>query len=429
MTDRGGLRSIPSERDLRVLDWLTEKEHANAGPILDGIIEQLPGIRQVRPWPWTHLIDGLRPPPFGRLERPLALLVVLAALLVALLGVSLIAGGQRGETLPVRTPDATSAAPSGALSSSPAAFFPLAGTPGTIAYADGGAGGGALWLIGTDGSGQRKLGEDITGNLVQPDWSASGDRLLVLDQVGDREQLWEVDPTGKRPSLDVIPCSSSCDARDEASYSPDGDRIVFFEASGTVTDGIPTTCGIRIYTASRQAFDTVTASPCGRVEEREPRFAPDGQRIAFWRTRSLAGQRTTQIADAALFVRDLRTSKDTQVTDWPVRASSLDWSPDGTWLVFATDWWNLKAGDAEIWRVHPDGSGLQQLTHVASAVDAAYRPRYSPDGRWILYTLVHGAAGELWAIPAEGGRPVRVLPGIEDEYHFDLGGARPTASP
>ena len=249
-------------------------------------------------------------------------------MIVALLGVSLIGGGQRSQTPP---------APQ-----SPTAFFPLAGTPGTIAYADGGAGGGALWLIGTDGSGKRKLGEDITGNLVQPDWSPSGDRLLVLDQIGDREQLWEVDPTGSRPSLVVIPCATPCVARDEASYSPDGDRIVFFEASGNVKDGIPTTCGMRVYTASRQAFDTVTASPCSLVEDREPRFSPDGQRIAFWRSRSPNGQRTTQIADAALFIRDLQTSKETQVTDWPVLASSLDWSPDGAWLVFATHWWDLR---------------------------------------------------------------------------------------
>jgi hypothetical protein len=94
----------------------------------------------------------------------------------------------------------------------------------------------------------------------------------------------------------------------------------------------------------------------------------------------------------------------------------------------ATHWWELKAGDAEVWRVHPDGSGLQQLSHVASAVDGAYRPRYSADGQWILYTLVDGEAGELWAIPADGCRPVQVLPGIEDEYHFDFGGAGPIAS-
>lgn len=415
MTGRGQLRPVPDERELRILEWLGENEGVDSRPSVDVILKRLPGIRQSRSWPWSKLVDGLRPPPYGHLRRPLALVVGVVALGAALLGVSLLAAGSLS-----RLPSPT-ATPSASRPSVPAALFPLANTPWTIAYADGGTSGGGLWLIGTDGSEKRKIGADIAGGLIEPDWSPIGDRLLALNQVGDREQLWEIDPSGAEPSLVVVPCAAPCGSREDASFSFDGDRIAFFEASGTVTDGIPTTCGLRIYTRSTQVFETVTSSPCGLIEERQPRFSPDGKQIAFWRSRSAGGRRTTEIADAALFVRDLRTGKEQQITDWPLLASSLDWSPDSKWIVFTNHWWDVHAGDAEVWRVRPDGSGVQRLTHIASSLDGAYRPRYSPDGDWILFVVVHGDAGQLWAIAPDGGEPVRVLPGIEDLYHFDLG--------
>jgi hypothetical protein len=40
------------------------------------------------------------------------------------------------------------------------------------------------------------------------------------------------------------------------------------------------------------------------------------------------------------------------------------------------------------------------------------RPRYTPDGVWILFTIADGAGSRLLAIPADGGDAVEVLPGM-----------------
>ncbi|MEP7293876.1 MAG: hypothetical protein ABI835_18960, partial [Chloroflexota bacterium] len=60
---------------------------------------------------------------------------------------------------------------------------------------------------------------------------------------------------------------------------------------------------------------------------------------------------------------------------------------------------------------HPDGSGLEQLTHYETPDLRATQPRYTPDGAWITFTAVTPSSRSLWAIPAEGGDPVVIASG------------------
>jgi Tol biopolymer transport system component len=133
--------------------------------------------------------------------------------------------------------------------------------------------------------------------------------------------------------------------------------------------------------------------------------------------------RTVQIEDSAIFTRVLASGRETQVTDWSIHASMLDWSPDGQWIAFIPDYWNHEASGADIWRVHPDGSGLERMTRLDTAAVRILDPRYTPDGKWLLFqrvTLGAGIRGELLAIPASGGTPVSVLPGTNVLADFDV---------
>jgi dipeptidyl aminopeptidase/acylaminoacyl peptidase len=109
-----------------------------------------------------------------------------------------------------------------------------------------------------------------------------------------------------------------------------------------------------------------------------------------------------------------------QLTRLALRPSSVSWNPDGTRLVFTADSGyrnELKYGASQVYTVALDGT-VRRLTPDN---DVNYtNPRYSPDGRWILYTrqlstdavirrkLDHGGATDLAIIPADGG-PERVL--------------------
>lgn len=58
-----------------------------------------------------------------------------------------------------------------------------------------------------------------------------------------------------------------------------------------------------------------------------------------------------------------------------------DWSPDGRWL--ATHWDTHSAAGSHLYVMHLDGNGLRQLT--APGYNYSWNPRFSPDGKWILY--------------------------------------------
>jgi TolB protein len=72
---------------------------------------------------------------------------------------------------------------------------------------------------------------------------------------------------------------------------------------------------------------------------------------------------------------------------------------------------NSTAKVSNLYRIHPDGTGLEQLTFNESTDLRATQPRYTPDGNWIIFTAVTSSSRSLWVIPAEGGEPVVLAPG------------------
>ena len=87
-------------------------------------------------------------------------------------------------------------------------------------------------------------------------------------------------------------------------------------------------------------------------------------------------------------------------------------TPDGKWIVFTSERDAVGSGQADLWRVRPDGTGLERLTRDTSMEDAGV---VSPDGRKLAYVSTKGGArtANVWVMELVSRR-ARNLTGTAD---------------
>jgi Tol biopolymer transport system component len=116
-----------------------------------------------------------------------------------------------------------------------------------------------------------------------------------------------------------------------------------------------------------------------------PEYSPDGSHIAFLSMRSGALEIWTAKADGG---------NPRMMTSQPVY-SCPRWSPDGRWIVYI-------AND-ELYRIDAGGGVPIRLPH--SPAQNLDRPVYSPNGEWIYFTGIHkGGERAIWRVNANGGQ-------------------------
>lgn len=134
--------------------------------------------------------------------------------------------------------------------------------------------------------------------------------------------------------------------------------------------------------------------PEGMAEDAMPRWSPDGRDLAFLRV-------TPGVDCRLMVIRATGRAERTVDRCDPDNQPSYDWTPDSEGLIL-----DRRAT-----------AGLQVLDLATGAtraikysVDPDQRdtsPRYSPDGRWIVF-LRNAPLGDFWRIPAAGGKAERL---------------------
>jgi Tol biopolymer transport system component len=124
----------------------------------------------------------------------------------------------------------------------------------------------------------------------------------------------------------------------------------------------------------------------------QPRYSPDGRKIAFLSTRS---------GSQEVWIADFDGGNVSQLTTFggPL-VGGLAWSPDGARLVCHV----RVEGRASLFAVPASGGLSMRLTRDSD--DAA--PSYSHDGRWIYFSKRSGRL-EIWRMPAQGGPAMPLL--------------------
>ena len=82
-------------------------------------------------------------------------------------------------------------------------------------------------------------------------------------------------------------------------------------------------------------------------------------------------------------------------------------SPDGSRIVFVVRTTDLEenTGRTSLWMVRADGTGLRRLTaHRSGDRD----PRWTPDGKAVLFLSSRSGSSQVWRIPVDGGEAEQV---------------------
>src|SRR5262249_20275648 len=72
-----------------------------------------------------------------------------------------------------------------------------------------------------------------------------------------------------------------------------------------------------------------------------------------------------------------------------------------------------RSGTMKIWSMHASGKGAKQLTQ---GTDPDADPRFSPDGKQILYTTLRGGFPEVWLMNRDGSAPRFVTKGSQASW-------------
>jgi TolB protein len=106
-----------------------------------------------------------------------------------------------------------------------------------------------------------------------------------------------------------------------------------------------------------------------------------------------------------LFVLDLATRREQQLTTSPSDKVHASWSPDGRWLAFAAN----TSGAMQVWRIPSAGGPGSEEQQLTTGFERMHHPFYSPDGRWLYVQPSHR---NIQRMPADGGplRPVTHFP-------------------
>lgn len=243
------------------------------------------------------------------------------------------------------------------------------------------------------------------GRDFDPDLSPDGAALIFAStRNAKRPDLYMKSVDGQTLTL-LAP-----DAADDVQprFSPDGGRVAFASNRGGNWD-------IWLVRRDGSVLSQLTRE---RVDEVAPTWAPDGRQIAY----SVWSPRASQWEIWILDVEHPGMRRFVTQGMFPA------WSPDGSRIAFqrarerGSRWFG-------VWTIELVGEEARHPTEVAFNDSAAcVAPRWSPDGRWIVYGAVRGKRGvpifedessssELWAVDAQSGLGMKVTSAAAPSYN------------
>jgi Tol biopolymer transport system component len=219
--------------------------------------------------------------------------------------------------------------------------------------------------LGTIDGGEPVVVYETSGALFEaPNWSPDGEWLL-FNQDGD---LYRIAPEpGSRP--EKLRIDGDVAANNDHVLSPDG-ATVYISAMDGHLYAVPFAGGapVRVSNQHDQPFWYFLHG-----------VSPDGATLAY-----VGAERgpDNRLGTINVYTIPSRGGPDRRLTAWRYHDDGPEYTPDGAWIYFNSEYGSDAAGHAQVCRMRPDGSDVARITEDERV---NWFPHPSPDGELVLY--------------------------------------------
>jgi len=222
------------------------------------------------------------------------------------------------------------------------------------------------------------------GDAVQPSWSPHGFRIAYWETSRSGERtIWTIRADGGEP----VKVTTGENVDWNPVWSPDGRYLYFASDRGGVMNLWRVPIDERSGIVQGEP-ELVTAS--GRAGMLS--LSRDGKRIVYAADETRTSLEKVGFDPASGAV----TSPAATITQTSSLIPTFDVSRDGRWLAY-----NTFAPQEDLFIIHPDGTGLRQLTNDKFRDRG---PRWSPDDGHIAFYSNRSGKYEIWTIRADGSQ-------------------------
>ena len=224
-----------------------------------------------------------------------------------------------------------------------------------------------LMTIGIDGSDPRVLFE--TTDIQAPNWSPDGKWLVCNGSMAGSKTLMRIAADGSTQP-EKIPTGDIKVASNDHILSPDG-KTIYITANSHLY-AVPFEGGTPRRISNEHPAATAFKYFLHGV-------SPDNKTLAYVGVQAVGDDPWGRLD---LYTIPVAGGPDTRLTDTPAPDDGPEYSPDGKWIYFNSELNAKVPGHAQCYRMKPDGTGIEQLTHDERV---NWFPHISPDGKWIVY--------------------------------------------